>query len=112
VTAVAGAEKSHRAVDPAAHGHGYAALILRRGKRGAERIVERVSCQRLTGNTGSGERRQSAHRGAKVGDSWPLPGCPDEATIGDLEADPRDVTVARRVPDQLCHGIGRTPPRR
>jgi hypothetical protein len=95
VTAVAGAEESHRAVHPAAHGHGYAALIRGSGHRGPERIVESVSRQRLTANTCSGERRQSAHRGAEVSDPRPLPGRRDKTTVCDLEADPRDVAVAR-----------------
>jgi hypothetical protein len=106
------AQQCNRAVHAAAHRDGHALLVDRSAQRGTESVVERIGRERLTRNRRRFEQRAAGRLRAEVRDPRALARRVGDTGAGELEAHPRHIRSARRVPDQLCHGNRRTPPRR
>ncbi len=107
-------QERHGAVHASAHGHGDAARARLRGDRGAERVVERVECERLARNGGGLEQPEPRHLAAQGRRSAALTPGGDDLPPRDGECDPCEVAVARGVADQLSRGheSNSAPPRR
>ena len=97
------ADECDGAVDPAAHGNGDSARVLRSSDERRQGVMEGIARERIRADRRRLEGRQPADLATELADTGPFAVGGDDAAVLAAEPDPGEVPVAGRVADALVH---------